>query len=337
MARGGINQVTVQRARSALIARGEYPSIDAVRVEMGNTGSKTTIHRYLKSLEDHDHSGSVATQIGDELTELVTRLAQRLQGQAQETIEQAQAGFDAASRSLNEELMHTRSQLAAMTDRLQREGENMATQAATLHATRERLQTEQTQNARLTQARQDMTTRITEKDSQIRSLDEQLLEARHDLERQRNSAIKQREQDQTRHEEQLRLVQAELRLAQENTLQRQEQMTALNRDNERLLAANESLQQELGRQQASLSQNRDLAERATEQFRHSETRCALLEERAGSAQKESAGLRQQLTDQLQQNRLLELLLIKAEVALETARNSGKETADASAKPENDQS
>ncbi|ENU0108210.1 DNA-binding protein [Pseudomonas aeruginosa] len=52
MARGGINKALVQKARQAILARGENPSIDAVRVELGNTGSKTTIHRYLKELDD---------------------------------------------------------------------------------------------------------------------------------------------------------------------------------------------------------------------------------------------------------------------------------------------
>ncbi len=41
MARGGINKAVVQTARLAILARGENPSIDAVRIEMGNTGSKT--------------------------------------------------------------------------------------------------------------------------------------------------------------------------------------------------------------------------------------------------------------------------------------------------------
>ncbi|MFU7370048.1 DNA-binding protein, partial [Pseudomonas aeruginosa] len=54
MARGGINKALVQKAQQAILARGENPSIDAVRVELGNTGSKTTIHRYLKELEDAD-------------------------------------------------------------------------------------------------------------------------------------------------------------------------------------------------------------------------------------------------------------------------------------------
>ncbi len=52
MARGGINKALVQKAQKAILARGENPSIEAVRVELGNTGSKTTIHRYLKELDD---------------------------------------------------------------------------------------------------------------------------------------------------------------------------------------------------------------------------------------------------------------------------------------------
>src|SRR5437868_10961064 len=54
MARGGINKAVVQKARDALLARGENPSIDAIRIELGNTGSKTTIHRYLKEIDTHD-------------------------------------------------------------------------------------------------------------------------------------------------------------------------------------------------------------------------------------------------------------------------------------------
>jgi len=47
MANSGINKAQVKKARDALIARGTNPSIDAVRIELGNTGSKGTIHKYL--------------------------------------------------------------------------------------------------------------------------------------------------------------------------------------------------------------------------------------------------------------------------------------------------
>nr|GFC00299.1 hypothetical protein [Tanacetum cinerariifolium] len=77
MARSGVSKAEVQSARLALIARGENPSIDAVRIEMGNTGSKTTIHRFMRELDAID-VGASPTQIDDELMSLVNRLAGRL-------------------------------------------------------------------------------------------------------------------------------------------------------------------------------------------------------------------------------------------------------------------
>lgn len=52
MARGGINKALVKQAREAVLNKGQNPSIDAVRVELGNTGSKSTIHRYLREVEE---------------------------------------------------------------------------------------------------------------------------------------------------------------------------------------------------------------------------------------------------------------------------------------------
>lgn len=58
MARSGLYKSDVQKARDALQAQGKHPSVDAVRVALGNTGSKTTIHRYLKELEEEEGKAS---------------------------------------------------------------------------------------------------------------------------------------------------------------------------------------------------------------------------------------------------------------------------------------
>ncbi|MET0124842.1 MAG: integrase, partial [Pseudomonas caspiana] len=99
----------------------------------------------------------------------------------------------------------------------------------------------------------------------------------------------------------------------------QTEVTRLTRDNERLLAESRSAQRELEKQNSHLEKIAARAASAKEQFQHSETRCALLEERARTAQQEAADARQQLTDQLQQNRVVELILIKTELALENLR------------------
>ena len=101
MARGGINKAVVQTARLAILARGENPSIDAVRIEMGNTGSKTTIHRYLKELDESETRLTITeAPIDDELGELVARLAQRLKEKAQEPIDLALAHFEQQKTAL---------------------------------------------------------------------------------------------------------------------------------------------------------------------------------------------------------------------------------------------
>ncbi|MCQ3002073.1 DNA-binding protein [Pseudomonas syringae] len=308
MARGGVSKALVQTARLALMARGEHPSIDSVRIEMGNTGSKTTIHRHLRELDAADRAGTTPADISDELTELVTRLAHRLQGQAQETIDDARSRFDATCQLQQEELLKTQNQLAETTTRLERKTEQLKEQAATLLATRERLQIEQTHNARLTQINQDAATRLTEKDEQIRSLEEKNLHAR-------ESAKEQRELSLRRNDEQ----EAELRQAKNIATRYQEEITRLTRDNERLQAENRSAQRELNSQNDQLDKKAAQAAGAIEQLQQLETRCALLEERARAAQQESADTRQQLTDQLQQNRVVELILIKTELALENLR------------------
>src|SRR3546814_15616548 len=79
MARGGLYKSDVQKARATLLVQGKHPSIDALRVALGNTGSKTTIHRNLKELEEEEGAGVGAqVAVSDALQDLIGRLAGRL-------------------------------------------------------------------------------------------------------------------------------------------------------------------------------------------------------------------------------------------------------------------
>lgn len=228
MARGGISKADVEQARTALIARGENPSIDAVRIEMGNTGSKTTIHRLMRELDETSGELSSA-QIDAELNSLVFRLAGRLKEQAQEHIDDAQASMDAQKKQLQDELQRIQRQLADLIERHAAQTTRLGTQTATLLSTQKELQNEHKTNVRLTQAAQDSASRLQDKDEQIRSLKEQHLQ--------------------------------------------------------------------------------------------SHTQCALLQERLQNAQSENQKLQERLTERDQQNRVLELILIKTEVALENLRQA----------------
>jgi chromosome segregation ATPase len=323
MARGGVNKAVVQTARLALLARGEHPSIDAVRIEMGNTGSKTTIHRYLKELDESDqrHDAPQA-DIGDELTELVSRLAQRLQEQAQERIDQAQATFDAKQTLLQQALAATQLKLEELESRFAAQTNELQRQNDALDSTRQSLQTEQTRTARLSQAQQGLELRLQDKDGQIRSLEEKHLHARDALEHYRNSIKEQREQEQRRHEGQLQQVQMELRQAQQSAMVRQEEITQLNRDNERLLGETRNALRELNTRQDQLNAASLATSAAQQQYQATHTQCALLEQRLSTAISESDQLKRSLTEQQQSQQALQLELIKMQLTLDNPVGAG---------------
>lgn len=318
MARGGVNKALVQKARLSLMARGEHPSIDAVRIEMGNTGSKTTIHRYLKELEETD---TPAHGIDQELTELVAHLAGRIQGQAQERIDQAQAQHVAELEKLETQLASARRQADDQATQIIILNETTKQQASALLRTEEALREEQIRNLRMTQVNQDLETRLMDKQAHILSLEEKHQHAREALEHYRNAVKEQRDQDQRRHEGQVQQLQMELRQAQQSLMMRQEDITQLNRDNERLLIESRATLRDLGAQREACNKATAEATQAAQQHQHAQTQCALLEERLRVALQDSAGLKQSLTDTQQQNRVLELLLTKKEVALEALRKA----------------
>jgi len=322
MARGGVNKAVVQMARTALLTRGEHPSIDAVRIEMGNTGSKTTIHRYLKELDESDsRSNTPQVEIGDELTELVSRLAQRLNEQAQERIEQAQALFTSRQDELLQELAAAQHLLSELQGQFTAQSDDLSAKNAALDTLHQSLQTEQNTTARLFQANQDLELRLQDKEGHIRSLEEKHLHARDALEHYRNSIKEQREQEQRRHEGQLQQIQMELRLAQQGAMVRQDEITQLNRDNERLLAETRSTLRELNMHQDQLNKAVSQTANLSEQYQHSHTQCALLQERLNAAQNESNLLKQTLSEQQQSNHELQLDLIKAQLAFDNLRAS----------------
>ncbi|MEE4857716.1 DNA-binding protein [Pseudomonas alliivorans] len=326
MARGGVNKALVLKARSALLARGENPSIDAVRIEMGNTGSKTTIHRYLKELET---AHSPAPDINEELTELVANLARRLQEQAQERIDQLCVDHETRCRTLQDALSATQTKAEDLSDEIRQKDQMLERQATALLDLQETLINVRSENTRLTQAGSDLESRLTDKNEQIRSLEEKHLHARDALEHYRNSIREQREHEQQRHEGQVQQLQMELRQAQQSLSMRQEDITRLNRDNERLLAEARSTQRDLHAQKDLTDKASAQAAASIKQHQQGQTQCALLEEKVRSLQEDTVELKQNLKDTQQQNRVLELLLIKKEVALETLKTASEPPAKAS--------
>jgi len=245
MARGGINKAVVQQARQVLIARGEYPSIDAVRIELGNTGSKTTIHRYLKELEGVKPAALQGTPaLSDTLSKLVSQLAEQLQEEADARVEQVEATLNQQREQLEAQLQLAQQALAAAHQQQQIQDAALAAESERLSATLSTLQAEQLRGASLNQALGELQVRLADKDEQVRSLEEKHRHARDALEHYRNASREQREQDQRRHEAQVQQLQVELRQLQQGMIIKQDELTRLHRDNERLLGEHRQVSSE---------------------------------------------------------------------------------------------
>ncbi len=246
MANAGINKVQVKKARDALIARGIHPSIDSVRVELGNTGSKNTIHRYLKELnEESDTLNGRKIALSDTLSELVAGLAAQLHAEAADVVENAKASSQAAIEVLQSKVRITEQALLEARSRL----DTMETQLKSANETRSIVLNESQHHLlaieRLTQELRDKDAQIAAKNDHIQSLEEKHQHSRQALEHYRESVKEQREQDQRRHETQVQQLQAEIRLLNQTISIKQTDVTQLNADNSRLATEIRELRKQL--------------------------------------------------------------------------------------------
>ena len=246
MANAGINKAQVKKARDALIVRGIHPSIDSVRVELGNTGSKNTIHRYLKELNEESDTlidGKIA--LSDTLSELVAGLAAQLHAEAADVVENAKASSQAAIEVLQSKVGITEQALSEARSRL----DTMETQLKSANETLSIALNESQQHLlaieRLTQELRDKDAQIAAKNDHIQSLEEKHQHSRQALEHYRESVKEQREQDQRRHETQVQQLQAEIRQLNQTISIKQADVTQLNTDNSRLATEVRELRKQL--------------------------------------------------------------------------------------------
>lgn len=239
MARGGINLVLVRKAREALLSRGQNPSIDAIRIELGNTGSKTTIQRYLKEIEAHDPRPSASpSRLSDELTEMVSKMLERLLEEGNEALAHERAAFELERKAMKAESSTLQNQLEQAQREVTKLQSALQAQDEELKTVQSSLQTEITRNARISQSCSDLEVRVQEKDAQIQSLEEKHTHAREALEHYRVSVKEQRDQDLNRHESQIYQMQQEVTVLQQTLMVKQEEASRMIRDNERLIAEN---------------------------------------------------------------------------------------------------
>ncbi len=231
MARPGITKGQVQRARLALIRAGKHPSIDGIRIELGNTGSKATISSYLKEIEADE--GGVATperSVSEELQALVMNLAARLELEAQERFDGLRAGHTEEVQRLNE--LVSKAQGEARGSRA--EAERLLPELANEKSSRQKIEAElaalKLENAQTTAqlaARADgLQAQLQAALDQVASLEEKHTHAREALEHFRTASREQRDREARQHEQQLQYLQRELATATETLAAKQSELRA---------------------------------------------------------------------------------------------------------------
>ncbi|HJV85213.1 MAG TPA: DNA-binding protein [Noviherbaspirillum sp.] len=290
MARSGLYKSEVKKARDSLVAMGKHPSVDAVRVALGNTGSKTTIHKYLKELEAEEGSDGRKPTISDALQDLVERLAAQLHKEADAQVDAVRAQQAEQNRKYAGELAAARHDCTVWHDQARQTEAALRDEQAKNSRTKEALQQETIARSTSEQQVADIKERLAENESHRKSLEEKHRRAYEALEHYRQSVKDQREQDQQRHGQQIQQLQAELRQAQQTIVVKQEDITRLNQEGARLVNdlshARQALldEQEHGRR---LSQKLDAA-------RSVEQRYGALEAQAANRESRIAELKQQL-------------------------------------------
>lgn len=243
MARGGVNKALVSKARETLVSRGENPSIDAIRVELGNTGSKSTIHRYLREIEEE-----ASARLNDEallsqpIKELIGRLASALKQEAQAAIDESQSKHQYQVQSLTGRIQELEHSLATINKTFSDKEHELQRALVDLKESKVSEEALKAKEAKAAQTEEKLRELLAEKQTQIESLEEKHRHSREAIEHYRQSVKEQRDQDQRKHEQHSQQLQSEIRALNQTLSVKQSDITQLNKDNGRLAAELGSIQ-----------------------------------------------------------------------------------------------
>ncbi|PMU07222.1 MULTISPECIES: DNA-binding protein [unclassified Pseudomonas] len=309
MARGGINKALVHSARDALLARGLHPSIDLVRVELGNTGSKSTIQRYLKELSTRPAVDDTSPPtVSEEMLLLVTSIAERLTQQAQEAVAEERAQLDRQQTTYHQEHAQLRERLDQALEMISAQTNELETQRQRERQLREQLQDSEGERQRLRQLVAGQQQMLEERANQVQSLEDKHQHAREGLEHYRQEQLAQRGQELQRHDQLIQQLRQELRTMQNAQLAKQEELVSVYCEHERLLNDHRRQQEQLRQHTKTIRDHQQTNDTLSEQVRKLLTEQAVLRDRVNPYLLQHRNDRRQLREQARQIETLQTLL-----------------------------
>jgi chromosome segregation ATPase len=301
MARTGVYFSDVKKARDKLVAQGRHPSIDAVRAALGDTGSKTTIHKFLRELDVEENAPE--RNVSDAILTLAKQLGEQLKQEAGvelEAVRDEMAELRAAHLVQMAEMEKKLADSRLAHDDVARQLSASLAESAKLQ---DQLHAQQIARHTAEQHSIDLGARLADAQQHQTSLEDKHRQAREALEHFRTAAREQRDQETRRHAHQLQGVQVELRDARLAAAMKQEETTRLNKEAAALVAEVAAGKQaafldrenirHLTRQMTRLQAAETRVDVLGAQLADSQARIAAFEEAAGKAAAINEALRQQ--------------------------------------------
>lgn len=236
MSRSGLTKSKVKQARDILISQNRYPSVDAVRIELGNTGSKSTIHKYLKELEEDKEQGiGQNLSISETIQNLTIRLAEQLHIEANAEIEKVKEINQINEERFKKEIEALRNELNQTKVVLQERDNTVNEQQRINDILKITLDQEVIAKNRMEQQVVNLTESLEQNKEYLSNLEEKFKHAQQSLDHYRESVKEQRQQDLRRFDHQVQSLQAETRQLQQTIVVKQDKLNELSLENTKLV------------------------------------------------------------------------------------------------------
>ncbi|WP_444922161.1 DNA-binding protein [Microbulbifer sp. CnH-101-G] len=310
MARTGVTYLDIVQAAKAIKARGEEPTVDRVRAQLG-TGSKSTIAPLLKRWRSESASDTDVNGLPKDLVDALKELHQRIQGAANQQIEEVQQEFQVQEKEITSQLEESRSTASQQAARIRELEQKLSITETEKRKLKQSLEETRVALEKSDYQRQEALERIAEQKAAIEEIKQENRDVREHFEhfQQRTANDRQHERDQFRaSSEQMKgqiavlneqLALSERRFNEQELLYKQGQalIVELNREKQQL-------SEQVGVASTEAANLRQQAEMQGGELKDKQAEIASLRERVSQLQSESSATRREV--HLQQSALEKL-------------------------------
>ncbi|WP_299585877.1 DNA-binding protein [uncultured Microbulbifer sp.] len=199
MARTGVTYLDIVQAAKTIKGRGEDPTVDRVREQLG-TGSKSTIAPLLKRWRNESTTDTDISGLPKDLIEALKGLHQRIQGVADKRVEEVQQEFQAQEAVINAQLEEIRTTSSEQSVRLREVEQKLSVAESENRRLKQALEQTQAALEKSDYQRQEAAERILEQKTTIEEVKQENRDIRDHFEhfQQRTASDRQHERDQYR-------------------------------------------------------------------------------------------------------------------------------------------